>query len=106
MKVCPPDQLFVISVRLPGATSGKRFPKLLVRALSSPVADLLLDADGLEQSYLPDTVGQGSEIAHVSVGVTPHPSRLCTNAAKDPAMIKWADGRASFGIVPRFVMDE
>ena len=38
------------------------------------------------------------------VGVTPHPSRLCTDAAKDPAMIKWADGRASFGIVPTFVM--
>ncbi len=40
------------------------------------------------------------------VGVTPHPSRLCTEAARDPAMIKWADGRASFGIVPNFVMDE
>jgi len=40
------------------------------------------------------------------VGVTPHPSRLCTNAAKDPAMMKWSDGRASFGVVPEFVMDE
>ena len=40
------------------------------------------------------------------VGVTPHPNRLCTDAAKDPAMIKWADGRASFGIVPEFVVDE
>jgi uncharacterized protein len=40
------------------------------------------------------------------VGVTPHPSRLCTAAAKDPAMIKWADGRASFGFVPNFVVDE
>lgn len=40
------------------------------------------------------------------VGVTPHPSRLCTDAAKDPAMIKWADGRASFGVIPKFVMDE
>ena len=40
------------------------------------------------------------------VGVTPHPSRLCTDAAKDRAMIKWADGRASFGIVPDFVTDE
>jgi len=40
------------------------------------------------------------------VGVTPDPSRLCTATAKDPAMIKWADGRASFGIVPNFVMTE
>ena len=40
------------------------------------------------------------------VGVTPHPSRLCTDAARDPAMIKWADGRASFGIVPTFVVDD
>ena len=40
------------------------------------------------------------------VGITPHPSRLCTEAAKDPAMLKWADGRASFGVVPKFVTDE
>ena len=40
------------------------------------------------------------------VGITPHPSRLCTEAAKDPAMKKWADGRASFAIVPNFVMKE
>jgi uncharacterized protein len=40
------------------------------------------------------------------VGVMPHASRLCTDASKDPAMIKWANGRASFGVVPSFVMDE
>jgi uncharacterized protein len=40
------------------------------------------------------------------VGITPHPSRLCTEAAKRPEMIKWADGRASFYIVPKFVRDE
>jgi uncharacterized protein len=40
------------------------------------------------------------------VGVTPHASRLCTDAAKDPTIMKWADGRASFGIVPRFVVEE
>lgn len=37
------------------------------------------------------------------VGVTPHPSRLCTEVAKRPSMIKWADGRASFHVVPPFV---
>ena len=37
------------------------------------------------------------------VGISPHPSRLCTDAAKDPTIIKWADGRASFRVVPEFV---
>ncbi len=40
------------------------------------------------------------------VGITPHPSRLCTDVAKRPETIKWADGRASFGVVPTFVKDE
>ena len=40
------------------------------------------------------------------VGIMPCPSRLCTEAARDPAMIKWADGRAGFGVVPGFVKDE
>ncbi len=40
------------------------------------------------------------------VGITPHPSRLCTNVAKKPETIKWADGRASFGVVPTFVLDD
>ena len=40
------------------------------------------------------------------VGITPHPSRLCTPAARRPETIKWADGRASFGVIPTFVTDE
>jgi len=40
------------------------------------------------------------------VGITPHPSRLCTAAAKRPDTIAWADGRATFGIVPPLVRDE
>ncbi|WP_145284521.1 hypothetical protein [Rosistilla oblonga] len=40
------------------------------------------------------------------VGIMPHPSRLCTEFAKRPETIKWADGRASFGVVPTFVLDE
>jgi uncharacterized protein len=40
------------------------------------------------------------------VGITPHPSRLCTEAARRPEMIKWAHGRASFGVVPEIVSDE
>lgn len=40
------------------------------------------------------------------VGITPHPSRLCTAQAKSKDMILWADGRASFGVVPKFVLEE
>ena len=40
------------------------------------------------------------------VGVTPHPSRLCTEAAKSPEVLKWADGRACFWFVPEFVSVE
>jgi uncharacterized protein len=40
------------------------------------------------------------------VGITPRPSRLCTPAAKSPAMIGWADGRASLGLVPAFVRED
>lgn len=40
------------------------------------------------------------------VGVAPHPSRLCTDFAKRPSTIKWADGRAAFGVVPSLVQDD
>ncbi len=40
------------------------------------------------------------------VGVMPHPSRLCTEAAKAKAMIQWADGRASFRITPALIREE
>lgn len=40
------------------------------------------------------------------IGITPHPSRLCTEFAKRPETIKWADGRASFRVVPEFVLDD
>ena len=40
------------------------------------------------------------------VGITPHPSRLCTDAAKTKAMLQWADGRASFHFVPERVVSD
>lgn len=40
------------------------------------------------------------------VGITPHPNRLCTEAAKRPDIIKWADGRASFAVAPNFILNE
>ena len=40
------------------------------------------------------------------VGITPHPSKLCTEVAKTKEMIQWADARASFSVVPEFVLDD
>lgn len=40
------------------------------------------------------------------VGITPHPGKLCTDAAKTKQMIQWADARASFSVVPEFVLDD
>jgi uncharacterized protein len=40
------------------------------------------------------------------VGVTPHPSRLCTEVAKRPETILWADSRARFRVVPDFIREE
>jgi uncharacterized protein len=40
------------------------------------------------------------------VGITPHPSKLCTDEARAKEMIQWADGRASFCVVPDFVAEE
>jgi uncharacterized protein len=37
------------------------------------------------------------------VGITPRPSRLCTDAAKDPRVIEWADRRAWTETVPELV---
>lgn len=40
------------------------------------------------------------------VGITPHPSRLCTEFAKLPETITWADRRAVQDHVPSFVGEE
>ena len=40
------------------------------------------------------------------VGITPHPRRLCTEVARRPGTIRWADGRATFRVVPEFVRAE
>ncbi|QEH36192.1 hypothetical protein OJF2_47520 [Aquisphaera giovannonii] len=40
------------------------------------------------------------------VGIEPDPQWLGTDAARDPEMLKWADGRATFGVIPQLVRDE
>jgi uncharacterized protein len=37
------------------------------------------------------------------VGITPRPSRLCTDAARDSDVIDWAQARAWSGFVPAFL---
>ena len=37
------------------------------------------------------------------VGISPDPNRMCTEAARDPDFLKWADDRAFVGFVPDFV---
>ncbi len=39
------------------------------------------------------------------VGITPHPRKLCTDAAKSKDMLRWADGRGSFRYVPSLIAD-
>jgi uncharacterized protein len=36
----------------------------------------------------------------------PHQSKLCTKAAKRTEILKWADGRAAFQVVPDLVKIE
>lgn len=40
------------------------------------------------------------------VGILPEPDYLGTAAARRPEIIAWADGRAQFGFVPDFVIDD
>jgi len=37
------------------------------------------------------------------VGTMPEPRLLCTNVAREPGILKWADGRGAFQLVPETV---
>jgi uncharacterized protein len=37
------------------------------------------------------------------VGICPQPKRLCTAAAKSPDILKWADGRGAFLVIPEII---
>lgn len=39
------------------------------------------------------------------IGITPLRAQLCTDAAKHPGMLRWAHGRASFQVLPEFVLE-
>jgi uncharacterized protein len=40
------------------------------------------------------------------VGITPHPSRLCTEVAKRAETIRWADARGTMHVIPMCVESE
>ena len=40
------------------------------------------------------------------VGMMPEPAKLCTPAARTVEMIRWADGRVAFDVIPELVKDE
>ena len=40
------------------------------------------------------------------VGIMPEPTKLCTPVARKRNILEWADGRATFEVVPDLVKDE
>jgi len=40
------------------------------------------------------------------VGITPAPARLCTEVARRPETIRWADRRATLGVIPELMETE
>jgi len=74
--------------------------RLLVRACEGHTHELTHPDITIQTCWDSDRLDLGR------VGIVPHPSRLCSDVAKRPDVIKWADGRGSLGVVPKFVMEE
>jgi len=72
---------------------------------------LLLDActrhtDGIREAEVTvATCWDADRLDLLRVGITPSPRRLCTDAARDPAMLDWANDRALRDHVPGFARD-
>ena len=83
---------------------------VLALAMLGQERDLLLLhgilADKQERTATRTFAALGAGLILGRVGITPHPNRLCTAVAKRSETIKWADRRASFGVVPKLVKDE
>lgn len=80
--------------------------------LSDPDFDLLQTACSLHTDGLTDaditiqTCWDADRLDLGRVGVMPMRQKLCTKAAKHPEILKWADGRAAFQVVPKWVREE
>jgi uncharacterized protein len=70
----------------------------LLREACAFHTDGLVDADVTIQ-----TCWDADRLDLGRVGVIPAPAKLCTPVAKTPQLLKWADGRAAFEVVPDFV---
>ena len=81
-------------------------------SLSDLDFDLLATACSLHTDGLTDaditiqTCWDADRLDLGRVGVMPHRQKLCTAAAKRPAILKWADGRAAFQVVPEWIEEE
>jgi uncharacterized protein len=77
--------------------------------LSDEEFDLLHDACGghaegdTEAEITIQTCWDADRLDLGRVRIYPEPSMLCTEAARRPEILKWADGRACFQFVPAFV---
>ncbi len=91
------------AAELANAFRGKWF------TVSDEVFDLLYEAcvghtdGGIAQNVTVRTCWDSDRLDLGRVGVCPEPKRLCTDAAKRPEILKWADGRACFQVVPELV---
>jgi uncharacterized protein len=74
--------------------------------------DLLYEAcarhtDGLiEADITTQTCWDADRLDLGRVGILPEATKLCTPAARKPSILEWADGRATFEVVPGLVKDE
>ena len=81
-------------------------------ALSDREFNLLYDAcvghtDGeTEADITIQTCWDADRLDLGRVGIVPAEQKLCTPAAKTWEMIRWADGRAAFEVVPELVKEE
>ncbi len=79
--------------------------------LPAPEFELLLHAcrrhtDGLtEADVTVQTCWDADRLDLGRVGITPVPGRLCTEAARDPALLDWAYARSVASHVPGFVAE-
>ncbi len=63
--------------------------------------------DGLTEADLTiQTCWDADRLDLGRVGIMPETTKLCTPAARKPQFLEWADGRATFEVIPDFVKGE
>ncbi len=91
-----------------GAKLARSFRESLLQHITDEEFDLLYTAcvyhtDGLTDGELTVQACWDADRLDLNrVGILPEPERLCTDAAKSPDMLDWANARASMKIFPAF----